>query len=93
MMEIFLFIFLPACGLSIISSVMMYFMPATKLKGKVRAVKSVINSILIIAAILIPLLSGFFLVSPGPQTGYVFAKVSKRIRNKEEIGMIFVTGR
>ena len=93
MMEIFLFIFLPACGLSIISSVMMYFMPAAKLKGKVRAVKSVINSIVIIAAILIPILSGIFLVSPGLQTRFVFAKVSKRIRNKEEIGMIFVTGR
>ena len=75
MIEIFKFIFLPACGVSIFCSVMMCLIPSAAMEGKFNAVKMIVDIITIITTILIPVYSGIYLVSPCLQNEFVFVKV------------------
>ena len=75
MMEIFLFVFLPSCGVAVISSVLLCLIPAAKMKGKLSKVKMTIDISVVIVAILIPVLSGIFLVNPMPRSVFVLLKV------------------
>ena len=77
MLQIFKFIFLPGCALSILCSLLIYFVPSVKLSEKQQKVKMVIDIIIIITSILILIIPGIYLVSPGPQISFVFVKVSK----------------
>ena len=77
MLEIFGFIFLPGCALAIITSLLIYFVPSVKLNGKQETAKMVLDIIIIIAAILILIIPGIYLVSPGSQISFVFVKVSQ----------------
>ena len=76
MLQIFQFIILPGCALSIITSLLIYFVPSVKLNGNQKRVKMVIDIIIIITAILILIISGICLVSPGSHISFVFVKVS-----------------
>ena len=77
MLQISKFIFLPGCALSILCSLLIYFVPSVKLSEKQQKVKMVIDIIIIITSILILIIPGIYLVSPGPQISFVFVKVSK----------------
>ena len=48
MMEIFLFVFLPSCGVAVISSVLLCLIPAAKMKGKFSKVKTIIDLLILI---------------------------------------------
>ena len=77
MMEIFQFIFLPSAGLAIISSVVLCLIPAAD-RNFVK-VKMIIDMIIIIAAIVLPILSGVFLLRSEPyQEAFIFVKVRER---------------
>ena len=75
MIEIFKFIFLPACGVSIFCSMMMCLIPSAAMEGKFNAVKMIVDIITIITTILIPVYSGIYLISPCLQNEFVFVKV------------------
>ena len=75
MLQIFGFIFLPGCALAIITSLLIYFIPSVKLAENKQRVKMVLDIIIIIAAILILLIPGIYLVSPGTQISFVLVKV------------------
>ena len=77
MLQIFQSIFLPGCALSIITSLLIYFVPSVKLNEKQQKVKMVVDIIIIITAILILIMPGIYLVSQGDQISFVFVKVSK----------------
>ena len=79
MLQIFGSIFIPGCVLAIISSLLIYVVSSVKLKGNQLKFKIVFDVIIIITAILIPIISGIFLVNPGSQISFVFVKVSKVI--------------
>ena len=78
MMEIFLFVFLPSCGVAVTSSVLLCLIPAAKMKFS--KVKTIIDLLIVIVAILIPVLSGIFLVNSVPRSVFVFLKVRNLIR-------------
>ena len=75
MLEIFWFIFLPGCALSVICSLLIYFFPTIRLKGKKLWLKMILDAIIITVAVLIPIMSGIHLVRPGPQSAFIFVKV------------------
>ena len=77
MLQIFWSIFLPGCALAIITSLLIYFVPSVKLTENKQRAKMVLDIIIIIAAILILLIPGIYLVSPGSQISFVFVKVSQ----------------
>ena len=79
MLQIFGFIFLPGCALSIIASLLIYFVPSVKLSGNQQTAKMVIDIIIIIAAILILVMPGIFLVSQGSRISFCFVKVRKQL--------------
>ena len=79
MKEIFLFVFLPSCGVAISNSVLMCLIPAAQMKGKLSKVKTTIDLFIVIVAILVPVLSGIFLINPGPRSVFVFLKVRNLI--------------
>ena len=76
MLQIFGSIFLPGCALSIITSLLIYFVPSVKLSEKQQKIKMVIDIIIIITAILVLIIPGTCLVSQGSQISFVFVKVS-----------------
>ena len=77
MLQIFGIIFLPGCALSIITSLLIYIFPSIKLNENPKKVKMVIDIIIIIAAILILIIPGIYLVSQGDQISFVFVKVTQ----------------
>ena len=76
MLQIFGSIFLPGCALSIVTSLLIYFVPSVKLSEKQQTAKMVVDIIIIITAILNLIIPGIYLVSPGSQISFVFVKVS-----------------
>ena len=78
MLQIFGFIFLPGSVLSIMCSLLIFFVPSVKLSEKHQTAKMVLDIIIIITAILILVIPGIYLVSPGSQISFVFVKVSKK---------------
>ena len=76
MLQIFGGIFLPGCALSVIVSLLIYFVPSVKLTETQQTAKMVVDIIIIIAAILILVIPGIYLVSPGYQISFCFVKVS-----------------
>ena len=90
MMQIFRSIFLPGCALSIMCSLLIYFVPSVKLSEKNQTAKMVIDIIIIIAAILILVIPGVYLVSPGYQISFVFVKVRKE--GITHLGKVFLFG-
>ena len=78
MLQIFGFIFLPGSVLSIMCSLLIFFVPSVKLSEKHQTAKMVLDIIIIITAILNLIIPGIYLVSPGSQISFVFVKVSKK---------------
>ena len=76
MLEIYGFIFLPGCALSIMCSLLIYFVPSVKLSGNQQIAKMFVDIIIIITALLILIIPGIYLVTPGSQISFVFVKVS-----------------
>ena len=76
MLQIFWSIFLPGCALAIITSLLIYFVPSIKLTENQQKAKMVLDIIIITAAILILVIPGIYLVSPGSPIAFVFVKVS-----------------
>ena len=79
MLQIFGSIFLPGCALSIITSLLIYFVPSVKLSEKQQKIKMVIDIIIIIMAILVLIIPGTCLVSQGSQISFVFVKVRYQV--------------
>ena len=75
MLEIYGFIFLPGCALSIMCSLLIYFVPSVKLSGNQQIAKMFVDIIIIITALLILIIPGIYLVTPGSQISFVFVKV------------------
>ena len=75
MLEIFGFSFLPGCGLAIIASLLIYFIPSVKLSGNQQTAKMFIDIIIILAAILILIIPGVCFVSQGSQISFCLVKV------------------
>ena len=82
MLQIFGSIFLPGCVLAIKCSLLIYVVSSVKLNENQQKFKIVFDVIIIITAILIPIISGIFLVNPGSQISFVFVKVSKVIKSE-----------
>ena len=78
MLQIFGFIFLPGSVLSIMCSLLIFFVPSVKLSEKHQTAKMVLDIIIIITAILILVISGLYLVSQGSHISFIFVKVSKK---------------
>ena len=81
MMQIFGFSFLPGCFLALITSLLIYFVPSVKLNENQQTSKMVVDIIIIIAAILILIIPGIYLVSPGYQISFIFIKVSQFVKH------------
>ena len=76
MLDIFQFIFLPSSGLAFISSVALCLIPVAR--RKFVKVKMIVDVITIISAILLPVLSGVFLVRwEAQQKVFILLKVSE----------------
>ena len=75
MLQIFGSIFLPGCALSIMCSLLIYFVPSVKLSGNQQIAKMFVDIIIIITALLILIIPGIYLVTPGSQISFVFVKV------------------
>ena len=75
MLQIFGSIFLPGCALSIMCSLLIYFVPSVKLSEKQQKIKMVIDIIIVVTAILVLIIPGTNLVTQRSQISFVFVKV------------------
>ena len=76
LLEVFGFIQVPCCFLSVVCSVLIILIPQASLKTEwMKYSKLAINILIILTSILIPLLSGRNLVSLCPQDAFLFLKV------------------
>ena len=76
LLEIFGYIQVPGCIISVVCSVLIILIPQVNLKSEWQIYcKLAINILIILTSISLPLLSGLNLVSPGPQDAFLFLKV------------------
>ena len=76
LMEVFGFIQVPGCFLSVVCSVLIILIPQANMKtGCMKYLKLAINILIILASIALPLLSGMNLVSAGLPDAFLFLKV------------------
>ena len=76
LLEVFGFIQVPGCFLSVVCSVLIILIPQANMKtGCMKYLKLAINILIILASIALPLLSGMNLVSAGLPDAFLFLKV------------------
>ena len=76
LLEIFGYLQVPGCLLSVVCSILLILIPQAKLKSQwLKYLKLAIDILIILGSMFLPLYSGMNLVSQGPQGAFLFLKV------------------
>ena len=74
LLHIFLQIFLPLAGLSILSCLLVFCLPASSPRGSMRTINTVLSLLIFTATVLCPILSGVLAIPASPRAVFLLAR-------------------
>ena len=74
-LPIFLFLFLPVVGHSLLSNLLLQLMPATSPHKSIKIIGAVFNVLIFLSTIIYPILSGIYFIPRSPRNLFLLAKV------------------